>query len=33
VLYGAFALLRKIALGETIANLDERKRPTRRSAG
>ena len=27
VLYGSFALLRKIALGETIANLDERQAP------
>ena len=28
VLYGAFALLRKIALGQTIANLDEKQTPT-----
>ncbi len=27
VLYGAFALLRKIALGETVADLDERRSP------
>jgi alpha-glucuronidase len=27
VLYGAFALLRKIALGESIANVDERQQP------
>src|ERR1700683_378539 len=28
VLYGAFALLRKIALGESIANLDEKQSPS-----